>query len=117
MNWIKKLNLAHCDHWATRGCCYASDNGSSCDRDLLLSDLSTIYQEWYAAGQWCDRSDGVLVEVCDEDTEAETDVTEADESCQEVCKPVPSVTNKQACADMRWYCNSPKAESLYKAGK
>ena len=66
----KKLYSARCDHWATSECCNAPDKGSSCDRDLILSDLSAIYHEWFAAGQWCDRSHGVLVEVCEYCTQA-----------------------------------------------
>ena len=46
--------------------------------------MSQIYQEWFAAGQWCDKSHGSIVEVCDEvttTTTTTTTTTVADESC------------------------------------
>ena len=45
-------------------CCYAADGGSSCERNLILSDLNQIYQEWFAAGQSCDPGTGLVVVVC-----------------------------------------------------
>ena len=94
-------------------CCYAADGGSSCNRDLILSDLSQIYQEWFAAGQWCDRTDGLVVVACNEVTTRTT----AEKSCQEMCQAVPSVTNNEACNDMKWYCDHPNGLAIFEARK